>query len=227
MTVGAALLLYAIVLGRRAARPAPRRLARPRAATRRHGPAGRVVVGGHRAVPGRDHDRDAGHGTLERAQRPARCCILRLRAAYATPGGAAVAGAGITLSATIAIRTGWAMFSGYRTRRAELLRQRTLIALCGTIPTSSDPSPRSCSTSDSRPSTAWVDATDSRPHRGAGRPAVRSAAGGGAGTRTRSPRRRSPPRPGRGLGRCSVLPELPLGTNRRARRPLVVGDARR
>src|SRR3954452_9986238 len=29
-------------------------------------------------------------------------CILRLRAAYATPGGAAVAGAGLTLSATIA-----------------------------------------------------------------------------------------------------------------------------
>jgi Zn-dependent protease with chaperone function len=58
-------------------------------------------------------------------------CILRLRAAYATPGGAAVAGAGITLSATIAIRTGWALLTGCRVRRRERLRQRTLIALCG------------------------------------------------------------------------------------------------
>ena len=58
-------------------------------------------------------------------------CILRLRAAYATPGGAAVAGAGITLSATIAIRTSWALLTGFRTRRRERRRQRTLIALCG------------------------------------------------------------------------------------------------
>jgi Zn-dependent protease with chaperone function len=59
-------------------------------------------------------------------------CILRLRAAYATPGGAAVAGAGVTLSATIAVRTGWALLTGCRARRAERRRQRTLIALCGT-----------------------------------------------------------------------------------------------
>jgi Zn-dependent protease with chaperone function len=58
-------------------------------------------------------------------------CILRLRAAYATPGGAAAAGAGLALSGTIALRAGWAVARGVRARRVERLRQRTLIALCG------------------------------------------------------------------------------------------------
>jgi Zn-dependent protease with chaperone function len=58
-------------------------------------------------------------------------CILRLRAAYVTPGGAAAAGAGLTLSAAIATRTGWALATVVRGRRAERRRQRTLIALCG------------------------------------------------------------------------------------------------
>lgn len=58
-------------------------------------------------------------------------CILRLRAAYVTPGGAAAAGAGLTLSAAIAARTGWALAAVVRGRRAERRRQRTLIALCG------------------------------------------------------------------------------------------------
>jgi Zn-dependent protease with chaperone function len=58
-------------------------------------------------------------------------CILRLRAAYATPGGAAVAGAGITLSAAIAGRVAWSFITVVRTRRAERRRQRTLVALLG------------------------------------------------------------------------------------------------
>jgi Zn-dependent protease with chaperone function len=58
-------------------------------------------------------------------------CILRLRAAYVTPGGAAVAGAGLTLSGAIALRVGWAFVHVVRARRAERRRQRSLIALCG------------------------------------------------------------------------------------------------
>jgi Zn-dependent protease with chaperone function len=58
-------------------------------------------------------------------------CILRLRAAYATPGGAAVAGAGLALSAAIAIRVAWAFIQVARARLTERRRQRTLAALCG------------------------------------------------------------------------------------------------
>jgi Zn-dependent protease with chaperone function len=58
-------------------------------------------------------------------------CILRLRAAYVTPGGAAVAGAGITLSAAIAVRVGWASFQVVQTRRTERRRQRSLLSLYG------------------------------------------------------------------------------------------------
>jgi Peptidase family M48 len=58
-------------------------------------------------------------------------CIVRLRAAYATPGGAAVAGAGLTLSAAIVVRIAWASLQVSRARRTERRRQRTLIALCG------------------------------------------------------------------------------------------------
>ena len=65
-------------------------------------------------------------------------CIHRLRSAYATPGGAAVAGAGLTLSATIAARTAWALITGCRRRRSERHRQRALIALCGRQPAASD-----------------------------------------------------------------------------------------
>lgn len=58
-------------------------------------------------------------------------CILRLRAAYVTPGGAAAAGAGLTLSAAIALRGAWALIQVARIRVAERRRQRLLIALCG------------------------------------------------------------------------------------------------
>src|SRR6185437_13366222 len=52
-------------------------------------------------------------------------CIVRLRAAYVTPGGAAVAGAGLTLSGVIALRVARAVVQLAR-------RHRTLVALCGT-----------------------------------------------------------------------------------------------
>jgi Zn-dependent protease with chaperone function len=58
-------------------------------------------------------------------------CILRLRAAYVTPGGAAAAGAGLSLSAAIAARTVWAGIAVVRMRLAERRRQHLLIALCG------------------------------------------------------------------------------------------------
>jgi Zn-dependent protease with chaperone function len=59
-------------------------------------------------------------------------CIVRLRAAYVTPGGAAVAGAGLTLSGVIALRVARAVVQLARARRAERRRHRTLVALCGT-----------------------------------------------------------------------------------------------
>ena len=58
-------------------------------------------------------------------------CILRLRAAYVTPGGAAVAGAGLTLSGAVALRVAWAFLQVVRARRAERRRQRSLVAVCG------------------------------------------------------------------------------------------------
>ena len=58
-------------------------------------------------------------------------CILRLRAAYVTPGGAAIAGAGLTLSLAIGGRVGWACLRIARGRRVERRRQRVLVELCG------------------------------------------------------------------------------------------------
>jgi Zn-dependent protease with chaperone function len=58
-------------------------------------------------------------------------CVLRVRAAYATPGGAAVAGAGIALSAATLLRAGWAAGRVSRDRRVEQRRQRLLITLAG------------------------------------------------------------------------------------------------
>lgn len=58
-------------------------------------------------------------------------CILRVRAAYATPGGAAAAGAGLTMSGAIALRVAWALLAVSRARRAEGRRQRIVLALCG------------------------------------------------------------------------------------------------
>ena len=132
MTVGAALLLYAAILG--ALGPLAHRhdgwLARaPRlGATLLLAAAWSVLTalflaGLTVALPGTALS--SGLSQLLGA------CILRLRAAYVTPGGAAVAGAGITLSAAIAVRVGWAFILVVRTRRAERGRQRTLVALCG------------------------------------------------------------------------------------------------
>jgi len=56
-------------------------------------------------------------------------CVLRLRTAYATPGGAAVAGAGLTLSAVVVLRAGWAMVRALRERRTERCRQEQIVTL--------------------------------------------------------------------------------------------------
>lgn len=64
-------------------------------------------------------------------------CVLRLRDAYATPGGGAVAGAGLTLSAVIVCRVAWAAGQALHDRRAEHRRQHLLIAL--TVPHAAPP----------------------------------------------------------------------------------------
>lgn len=58
-------------------------------------------------------------------------CVLRLRAAYATPGGAAVAGAGVALTAATLLRVGWSVRRVLRERRTEGRRQRQLVAFVG------------------------------------------------------------------------------------------------
>lgn len=58
-------------------------------------------------------------------------CIVRLRSAYATPGGAAVAAAGLILTGGIVLRVAWACSRVIAGRRAERRRQRLLVALCG------------------------------------------------------------------------------------------------
>ena len=136
MTVGAALLVYAIVLGtlgRRAVRPggwlgpvlsrAPR-LGATLVLTAAWSVLTALFLAGLTiALPGTALS--SGVSDVLDA------CIIRLRSAYATPGGAAVAGAGLTLSATIAFRVGWSLIRGARIRRDERRRHRTLIALCG------------------------------------------------------------------------------------------------
>lgn len=132
MTVGAALLVYAVVLG--ALGPLVYRREDWLARAPRLG-AGLLLAAGWSvltalflagltvALPGTALSNGLSH--LVGA------CIVRLRAAYVTPGGAAVAGAGLTLSGAIALRMAWAVVHLVRVRRAERRRQRTLIALCG------------------------------------------------------------------------------------------------
>lgn len=132
MTVGAALLVYAVVLG--ALGPLAYRhdgwLARaPRLGATLLLAAGWSVLtalflaGLTVALPGTALASGLSHVLG--------ACIVRLRAAYVTPGGAAVAGAGLTLSGAIALRVAWACVQLVRDRRTERRRQRTLITLCG------------------------------------------------------------------------------------------------
>ncbi len=132
MTVGAALLLYAAVLGARGSlghrhdgflARAPRLGAALLLAQAWSVLTALFLAGLTVAMPGTALS--SGLSDLLGA------CILRLRAAYATPGGAAVAGAGLTLSAAIAARVAWASITVVRTRRAERRRQRNLVAMLG------------------------------------------------------------------------------------------------
>ncbi len=132
MTVGAALLVYAVVLGALgpfAYRHAPWLARAPRLGATLLLAAGWSVLtafflaGLTVALPGT--------ALSSGLSQVLGACIVRLRAAYVTPGGAAVAGAGLTLSGAIALRVSWACIRLVRVRRAERRRQRTLIALCG------------------------------------------------------------------------------------------------
>jgi Zn-dependent protease with chaperone function len=132
MTVGAALLAYAAILGlfgARAARRdgwcayAPRLGATLLLAASWSVLTALFLAGLTIALPGTALSSGLSH--LLGA------CILRLRAAYVTPGGAAAAVAGLALSGTIAVRVGWAFVHVLRARRAEQRRQRTLLMLCG------------------------------------------------------------------------------------------------
>ena len=58
-------------------------------------------------------------------------CVLRLRAAYATPGGAAVAGAGIAVSAALVVRIATAGVTQIAALRAQARRQVDLARLVG------------------------------------------------------------------------------------------------
>ena len=51
-------------------------------------------------------------------------CVLRLRATYATPGGMAGAGAGLVLTAAVAVRTALTAASHLRLTRRQALRTR-------------------------------------------------------------------------------------------------------
>jgi Zn-dependent protease with chaperone function len=58
-------------------------------------------------------------------------CVLRLRDAYATPGGAAVAGLGLTLAAAVAARTAVAAVTHLRAVRRHALRHAEAARLAG------------------------------------------------------------------------------------------------
>jgi len=58
-------------------------------------------------------------------------CVLRLRDAYATPGGAAVAGLGLTLAAAVAARTAIAAVTHLRAVRQHAARHAQTARLVG------------------------------------------------------------------------------------------------
>jgi len=58
-------------------------------------------------------------------------CVLRLRATYATPGGMAVAGAGLVLTAAVAVRTALTAASHLRVTRRQALRHARTARLVG------------------------------------------------------------------------------------------------
>jgi Zn-dependent protease with chaperone function len=58
-------------------------------------------------------------------------CVLRLRATYATPGGAAAAGAGLMLAGLIAVRTALTAASHLRVTRRQALRHARTARLVG------------------------------------------------------------------------------------------------
>jgi Zn-dependent protease with chaperone function len=58
-------------------------------------------------------------------------CVLRLRATYATPGGAAVAGAGLVLAGAVAVRTGLTAASHLRVTRRQAQRHAHTARLVG------------------------------------------------------------------------------------------------
>jgi Zn-dependent protease with chaperone function len=58
-------------------------------------------------------------------------CVLRLRATYATPGGLAVAGAGLILTSAIAVRTAVTAASHLRVTRRQALRHARTARLVG------------------------------------------------------------------------------------------------
>jgi hypothetical protein len=58
-------------------------------------------------------------------------CVLRLRDAYATPGGAAVAGLGLTLAGAVAARTAVTAITHLRAVRSHALRHAEAVLLVG------------------------------------------------------------------------------------------------
>jgi len=58
-------------------------------------------------------------------------CVLRLRATYATPGGAAVAGAGLVLAGAVAVRTALTAASHLHVTRRQALRHARTARLVG------------------------------------------------------------------------------------------------
>jgi bla regulator protein blaR1 len=58
-------------------------------------------------------------------------CVLRLRATYATPGGAAVAGAGLVLAGAVVVRTALTAVSHLRVTRRQALRHARTARLVG------------------------------------------------------------------------------------------------
>ena len=130
MTIGAVLLVYAVTVGWLGPCPrgwldrAPRLGAAVLLASSWSVLSSLALVGVTLAVPA-----TALSGGLSQLLG---ACVLRLRDAYATPGGGAVAGAGLTLSAVIVCRVAWAAGQALHDRRAEHRRQHLLVAL--TVP---------------------------------------------------------------------------------------------
>ena len=139
-------------------------------------------------------------------------CVLRLRATYGTPGGATVAGLGLTLAGAVAARTALTAATHLRSAGRQALRHAEAARLVGRL---SRPWGPCWSSIPSRPPTASPGAAYGDPDHRCGAGARSRPAGRGPGARASPPGRPAPLAAGRGQDRPPGAPVPAADAGRR------------